>query len=147
MALPLSVALDGAFTNIQTKASQVKSASTALKAKMESGPTEAREIINYAAALKKAYDVIQTNKSATGLNDYAATELSSPALDYVVEVTAVQTAMSDCYAWVSTNLPKDASGYLLIEKFVNGTIEPRTVTSAQTAGLSALIATLLTKFA
>ena len=46
MALPLSTALDGAFTNIQTKASQVKTASTALKAKMESGPTEAREIIN-----------------------------------------------------------------------------------------------------
>ena len=147
MPLPLSVALDGAFQTIQTKASQVKSASTALKAKMESGPTEAREIINYAAALKKAYDVIQTSKAATGLNDYAATELSSPALDYVVEVTAVQTAMSDCYAWVSTNLPKDASGYLLIEKFTNGTIEPRAVTSAQTAGLSALIATLLTKFA
>ena len=147
MPLPLSVALDGAFQNIQTKASQVKSASTALKAKMESGPTEAREIINYAAALKKAYDSMQTSKSATGLNDYAKTEFSNANLDYAAEVTAVQDAMAACYAWVATNLPKDASGYLLIEKFTNGTIEPRTVTSVQTAGLSALIATLLTKFA
>ena len=147
MPLPLSVALDGAFQNIQTKASQVKTASTALKAKMESGPTEAREIINYAAGLKKAYDAIQTSKTATGLNDYAKTELSDANLDYVAEVTAVQDAMANCYAWVATNMPKDGSGYLLIEKFVNGTIEPRTVTSVQTAGLSALIATLLTKFA
>jgi len=147
MPLPLSVALDGAFQNIQTKASQVKTASTALKAKMESGPTVAREIINYAAALKNAYDVMTASKAATGLNDYAKIELSNANLDYVAEVTAVQAAMADCYAWVATNLPKDASGYLLIEKFVNGTIVPRTVTSVQTAGLSALIATLLAKFA
>ena len=90
---------------------------------------------------------MQTSKAVTGLNDYAKTEFSDASLDYVAEVTAVQAAMAACYAWVATNLPKDANGYLLIEKFVNGTIEPRTVTSAATAGLSALIATLLTKFA
>lgn len=148
MALNLDAyLLDTALKNIQAKASSVRGQAEGLKAKIDSGPVAADEILNMMRQFRIAYDLLQTAKSVPGLNAYAQTEFNDPVLDYVAAVTAVQNAMVDCYNWVNTNFPKDVEGYLLKDKIVDGLIENRQFTQADTVGLSTQLATLIAAFA
>ena len=148
MALKLQTyVLATALENIQAKAKHTRDLAVSIKAQAEAGNISADTILNLLRGMKVAYDVMESAKVTPGLNDYAKTEFNDPLLDYVAEVTAAQAAMVTCFNWITTNLPKDASGYLLKDKIVNGVIEVRTFTPAQTAGLSTVLGTLIAAFA
>ncbi len=148
MALKLNTyLLDVAVKNIQSKGRTVKDGAVAIKAKIDAGPIPSDEVVNIMRHLKMAHDLFAEAKVAPGLNNYAKTEFNDPLLDYVAEVDAAMAACVTCFNWVNTNFPKDASGYLLKDKIVNGAIENRIFTQAQTAGLSTALGTLIAAFA
>ena len=55
-------------------------------------------------------------------------------------------ACDGCLSWIVANYPKDASGYLLDRKIVNGAIEHRTFSVSAMSGLSQQFALLLAAF-
>lgn len=147
MALKLNTyLLDVAVKNIQSKGRTVKDAAVMIKAKIDAGPIPSDEVVNIMRHLKMAHDAFAEAKAAPGLNAYAITEFNDPLLDYVAETEAVMAACVTCFNWVNTNFPKDANGYLLKDKIVNGVIENRIFTQAQTAGLSTALGTLIAAF-
>ena len=148
MALKLQTyVLDTALKTIQEKAKVVRDQAALIKGQIDAGPVQSDIVVNLMRNLKVAYDVINTAKATPGLNVYARNEFNDPALDYVAEVDAALAAMLTCYSWVNTNFPKDASGYLLKDKIVNGAIENRVFAQSATAGLSTALGTLIAAFA
>lgn len=148
MALKLQTyVLDTALSTIQQKAKLVRDAAVNVKAQVDAGPVPSDVVVGIMRNLKIQYDIINAAKVVPGLNAYARNEFDDQALDYVAEVNAALAAMATCYNWVNTNFPKDASGYLLKDKIVNGEIVNREFTQAQTAGLSTALGTLIAAFA
>ena len=148
MALKLQTyVLDTALKTIQEKAKVVRDQAALIKGQIDAGPVQSDIVANLMRNLKVAYDVINTAKATPGLNVYARNEFNDQALDYVAEVDAALAAMLTCYSWVNTNFPKDASGYLLKDKIVNGAIENRVFAQSATAGLSTALGTLIAAFA
>ena len=148
MALKLQTyVLDTALKTIQEKAKLVRDAAISVKAQCDTGPVQSDIVVGIMRNLKVQYDIINAAKATPGLNVYARNEFNDPALDYVAEVDAALAAMATCFAWVNTNFPKDANGYLLKDKIVNGAIENRVFAQATTAGLSTALGTLIAAFA
>jgi hypothetical protein len=148
MALKLQTyVLDTALKTIQEKAKTVRDQAVLIKSQIDAGPVQSDIVVNLMRNLKVAYDVIDAAKAAPGLNVYARNEFNDQTLDYVAEVDAALAAMLTCYSWVNTNFPKDANGYLLKDKIVNGAIDNRVFAQAQTAGLSTALGTLIAAFA
>lgn len=147
MALKLQTyVLDSALETIQQKAKTVRDTAVTIKTQIDAGPVPSDVVINLMRHMRIAHDVMSAAKAMPGLNEYAKNEFNDPLLDYVAEVNTALSAMLACYTWVNTNFPKDASGYLLKDKIVNGVIENRIFTQAQTAGLSTALATLIAAF-
>jgi DNA-binding CsgD family transcriptional regulator len=114
MALKLQTyVLDTALKTIQEKAKLVRDAAVNVKAQVDAGPVQSDIVVGIMRNLKVQYDIINAAKATPGLNDYAKVEFDDPTLDYVAEVDAALAAMATCFAWVNTNFPKDANGYLL----------------------------------
>ena len=147
MALKLQTyVLDTALDTIQSKAKLVRDTASNIKAQVDAGPIQSDIVVGLMRNMKIQYDIISAAKATPGLNAYARTEFNDPTLDYVAEVDAALAAMATTYNWVNTNFPKDASGYLLKDKIVNGAIENRVFSQAATAGLSTALATLIATF-
>jgi hypothetical protein len=147
MALNLNIyLLDSALRDIQSKASTVSGLAQHIKNKIDTGPIRSEEIITLMRQFRVAHDALSVAKNVPGLNAYAQQEFNDALLDYKAEVEAVMAQMVLCYQWVDANFPKDANGYLLKDKIVNGLIENREFTQVQTAGLSAQLAILLAAF-
>ena len=115
------------------------------KARIDTGTT-GDIIINAALGIKQQRDFLASLASVSGLNDAAKEEYDDPNLDFAAEIAAVVTACDNCLAWINANYPKDASGYLLDTKIVNGALEKRAFTGAALSGLSTQLATLLAAF-
>ena len=148
MALKMQTyVLASALETIQAKAKTVRDTATTVKAQIDAGPIASDIIINLMRHMRTAHDVMSAAKVMPGLNEYAKNEFNDPLINYVAEIDAALSAMLACYAWVNTNFPKDAGGYLLKDKIVNGVIENRIFTQAQTAGLSTALGTLIAAFA
>lgn len=148
MALKLQTyVLGAALETIQGKAKAVRDTATTIKAQIDAGPIASDIIINLMRHMQIAYDVMSAAKVLSGLNAYAQNEFNDPLLNYVAEVDTSLAAMASTYGWVNTNFPKDAAGYLLKDKIVNGVIVNRVFTQAQTAALSPILAALIAAFA
>ena len=147
MALKLQTyVLDSALATIQSKAKTVRDTAATIKAQIDAGPIASDIIINLMRHMRTAHDVMSAAKVMPGLNTYAQNEFNDPLLNYVAEINAALLAMVNTYNWVNTNFPKDVNGYLLKDKIVDGMIENRVFTQAQTAGLSTALATLIAAF-
>jgi len=87
-----------------------------------------------------------TAAAAPGMAAYARAQKNKEALDVVAEFQAMIAAIDNVTSWLTTNFPRDASGYLLAKQFSGNTIVDRTFTPAVTATfrtqLAALIATI-----
>ena len=86
-------------------------------------------------------------KAVPGIAQYAKDQVDNQLIDIVAEFNAMQTAIVDVITWVTTNIPKDGSGYLLVRQIdVGNNIVDRQFTPAQSAGLrtqlDALLATI-----
>jgi len=135
-----------AFTTIIDKGRTLKSGLQAQRAIFAANGASGDVIINAMRGVKATRDIFTAEKTTAGLNAYAKLMYDDQALDFVAQVDAVITACNGLLTWVATNFPKDANGYLLKDKIVNGEIEARTFTAAALTTLvvevDALIAAL-----
>jgi len=147
MALNLNtLLLADAFASIFGKLRIVKSQTQATIARIDSGAT-ADEVINIMRGLQTSYDIINTAKTTPGLAQYAQDQLGDSVLDIAAEVNATLAAMAATVTWIANNFPKDASGYILKDKIVNGSIDNRVFTPAQMAGLKTQLNAIISTFA
>lgn len=147
MALNLNtLLLADAFNNIFSKLRIVKNQTQATVARIDAGAT-ADEVINIMRGLQTSYDIINTAKTTPGLAQYAKDQLGDAALDIAAEVNATLAAMASAVTWITNNFPKDANGYILKDKILNGALDVRAFTPAQMAGLKTQLNAILATFA
>lgn len=137
--------LQDVLTTIVSKLRLLRSQVQATITRIEAGAT-ADEVINIMRSLQTSYDIINGLKSSPGLGQYAKDQFGDAALDIAADLNATLTAVAAAVTWITTSFPKDASGYILKDKIVNGAIDNRIFTPAQMANLktqlNAILATL-----
>lgn len=147
MAINLtSLLLGQAFTDIIGKLKFVKASTQTAISQIDTGAT-ADQIISMMRGLKTSLDIINAAKSAPGLAQYAKDQYWDAAFDIAAEINASVSAMNTAVLWIETNMPKDANGYLLKDRIVNGNIENRVFTPAQLAGLKTQLNAILSTLA
>jgi hypothetical protein len=147
MALPIKeFLLNGAVDGAMAKARVLRDNVATAKARVDSGPAPADDVINLMRAIKVSRDLLAQYAAAPGLDAVAREQYNDPALNFSAELTAVVNACDTCLTWVADNFPKDASGWLLKDKIVNGALAPRVFTQAQLSTFSTTLGTLLAAF-
>ncbi len=148
MALPVrEYVLDTGLQAALGKAKAIRSVVQTAKTAIDAGPsTSADQIMNLMNGIKTSRDIFTQVAALPGLLAYARNEYADATLDMPAELTAVATACDNCLSWIATNFPKDANGWLLKDKIVNGVIEPRTFTPAALSGFSTQLGSLLAAF-
>lgn len=101
------------------------------------------EIFDLFIRLKQDRAAFEAAKSVSGIADYARAQKNSETLDVVTEFTAMLAAIDNVTAWISTNFPKDANGYLLAKTWGDAGPVDRTFTPTATAGLRTVLDALL----
>ena len=132
-----------AFETIMGKASTLRSGLQAQRTILSANGSSADVVLNVARGVKVSRDLMSSAVTTPGLQAYARLLYDDPAKEFVADVNAAIAACTTLMTWVATNFPKDANGYLLKDKIVNGEIESRTFTAAAMAGLVAEIDTLI----
>lgn len=147
MALPIRdyVASQAVETALQ-KARILRDNVTRWKAQVGSSATSGDIVINAAQGIKQTRDQLAALAAVSGLDAAAKTQYNDSSLTLTAELAAVVAACDGCLSWIVANYPKDASGYLLDRKIVNGAIEHRTFSVSAMSGLSQQFALLLAAF-
>lgn len=100
-------------------------------------------IMAYERALVAQRGVLLARVAQSGMPAYAQQMTANSGLDIVAEWNTMSTALNAVITWITTNFPKDGNGKLLFLHYDNNANEQLdTFTSAQTASLSTLMATL-----
>lgn len=145
MAYPTGV-LSRALEQIDDRAAALKLFAQQLRAECAAGNTPSSRILDAYIILVQERAELVAAAAVPGIVDYARTQKNNQALDVVTEFTAMVAAIDGVTSWLTTNFPKDASGYLLAKQFSGNTIVDRMFTPAMTATfrtqLDALIATI-----
>jgi hypothetical protein len=116
------------------------------KSQIDSGSKGSDEVLNLMRGIKIARDQLSAYAAAPGIDVQAREQYNDPALNFSTELTAIVTACDNCLSWVSANFPKDANGWLLKDKIVDGAIDNRVFTQAQLVTFSTTLGTLLATF-
>ena len=145
MAYPTGM-LSLTLEEIDRRAVDVKGYCTRTRDTLGAGNTPATTIFDLFIRLKSDRAAFAAATSVSGLAAYARAQKNDENLDVVTEFGEMLAAIDDVTAWISTNFPKDANGYLLAQTWgASGPVD-RTFTPAATAGLrtqlDALIATI-----
>jgi hypothetical protein len=146
MALPIKDYLAGTAVDQAMRTARIlRDNVIGWKARVDAGTT-ADIVLNSMNGIKQARDQLAQIAATPGLAAYAKTEFNDNALNFVAELNAIVAACDACVSWVATNFPRDANGYLLREKIVNGQLEQRALTGAGLSAYSTQLATLLNAF-
>lgn len=78
-------------------------------------------------------------KAVSGIGQYAKDQFADQNLNIGAEFTAMVNAVQAVVDAVDTHIPKDADGYLLVRKIVNGSFVVRQLSVAETADIVAAI--------
>lgn len=147
MAFPASaLILDNAYKSVKQYALDIRSNTLSMRNLAAAG-TNAQRIIFYSQSLANLRAQMAALVSTPGLAAYAQTQENNPSLNVAAEYTAMNTQIGTTLAWISTNFPKDANGYLLAAQLnPDGTLQWRDFSAASLAGfvtvLDALLATI-----
>jgi hypothetical protein len=141
MAWP-NVKLDSTYRSIEDAMAGIKRLAQDVRAEAL-GNLPAPRVITLYIALNEWKATINAAAGVTGIVAYVREQKNSPALDVVAEATAVVTAIDGVLGWVSTNYPRDGSGYMLDRQFSGNTTVDRTFASGTTATLRTLLDTLI----
>ena len=142
MAYPtwlLSFILD----DIDRRVAGVKLLGTQVRTESLAGAIPSTRILNLFINLQQERIALVAAAATPGIVQFARDQKNNQTLDVVVEFTAMLVALDAVIAWISTNFPKDAGGFLLARSFSGTTIVDRMFPSAQTAGLRAQLDTLI----
>lgn len=111
---------------------------------MAAGPISANAVIELAQQLRRAYaDAVQF-EADTDLQTYTKAQLADPTFDVLAVIAGlkalVEAAISECQAAI----PKDADGYLLLQKWdaTSLAINTRALSVTDTANIRAALATI-----
>ena len=142
MAYPTGM-LSLTLQDIDRRAASLKAYCQRASDSMLAGNIGSATVFDLFIRLKGDRAVFSAAASVPGLADYAKIQKNSPNLDVVAEFTSMLSAIDGVTTWISTNFPKDGSGFLLAQTWgANGPVD-RTFAPAVTAGLRTQLATLI----
>lgn len=130
------------YQQITDEAAEIKRQAASLRAQAAAGNVQSTQILDWFIGLGSSRVTIAALASTPGLADYARNESSNESYDVAAEYTTMLAAIDGSMAWVTTNFPKDGSGYLLARQFSGNTIVDRSFNTAATAGLRTLLDSL-----
>lgn len=142
MAFPTSSAtLSVGLARAQSQASAIKRIAQNNYETMAAGPVSASFVITLLDNLKGARSVFDAAGNLPGMAAYAQEQLGQDVTaDFVAMVSEIDTVGS----LIVSALPKDGSGYLLLETIdAQGNRTERTFTSAQTSGVRSALQDLI----
>lgn len=114
---------------------QVKLLADTRAASFATGATSA-EILSTVDNLRALKSALDEAKATPGIADYARSQEDNQAYDVVAEFNAMLAAIDAVIANVVTTIPKDGSGFLLVDRIeTDGSLTPRDFTGPQLTGL------------
>lgn len=150
MAFPSSdatVSLEPVWAAFQGHAARAKRKAAALRA-ATLAPCTAALILGTVRDILAARDAMQALAATPGLEAYAREQINNPALNLVAEYNAMIAAINAVRDWVSTNIPKDGTGYLLIQTISTElVVTDREFSSVSLGGLRTVLDTLIAAIA
>lgn len=141
MAFPATQqSLSDGLAEARRQAASVRSRALEASAFLAANNASANYVLDILSAVKEARAKLVAIGALSGIADYAKAQYADQGLDIAAEFTALVSALADVRTWITTNFPKDASGYLLKEQFAaDGGLNVRSFTPAQTAGLRTVL--------
>jgi hypothetical protein len=123
------------LSNIDRRILALKTVLQELRSVAAAGPLASSRLLSLYTTLVTERAELVTAAATPGILQYARDQKDNQTLDVVAEFNALVGLIDDLIAWIGTNFPKDANGYLLAQTL--GPTKPvdRTFTVAQTAGL------------
>ena len=138
MAYPTGT-LGKVLDKIDERIAYLKQFCIRIRDRAASGPIQATTIVDTFINLQSERTALVGASAVPGLVAYAKAQKGDETLDIVVEFNAVIAAIDATIAWINTNFPKDANGFLLRETWgANGPVD-RTFTVAQTANFRTVL--------
>lgn len=137
-----------AWNTARAIAGAIKEGANTLRTASAAGPVTGRSIIKFSAELADHQTQLSLLAQVPGLGAYAQQQISDETFDIGATYAAMSAQITATISWITTNMPKDGSGYLLIESFdgQTGKTVGRTFSTAQTTTLrtvlEALVATI-----
>lgn len=139
-------ALAEVYDNIRFLARDIKSRSQSLRNASAGGPVDSERILDWFRNVVGNRAAIAAQANTPGLAAYAKNESNNLLYDVTAEYNAMLAQIDSCLEWVTTNFPKDGSGWLLSHSIVSNVVTPRTFSTAALATfrtvLDSLIATI-----
>jgi hypothetical protein len=147
MAFPSQTDAATAWQVIRSTAAAIKARTAALNSLSLAGSVGSSALLEYLDWLLDRRADLATYATTPGLAAYAQAQVNNPSLDITAEFNSMVSAIDNLRTWMTTNFPKDGSGFLLAHTFdAGGRKVDRLFTTVQLAtfrtNLQALLATI-----
>ena len=142
MAYPtgmLSIVLE----DIDRRIAALKFYAQQVRAECIAGNVPSSRILDVFINLQQERTALVTAAATPGLAQFAKDQKNNQTLDVVAEFNGVIAMLDGINSWLTTNFPKDASGFLLAKSFSGNTIIDRLFAPAQTSGFQVQLANLI----
>ena len=128
--------LSTAYTSYRATCWAIKQLALSAANKLQAETVDSDYILLILASLLAHKETLQDIAATPGLAAWAQGQENDPAYNITAEHVSFMALMTAAGNWITSNIPKDASGYLLVNKFdASGNISPRSFTTVQTANL------------
>jgi len=151
MAFPSATGTTASLGNAWEKATQtasmIKQRAQAVRAASAAGSIGASQILDMLVLFAQCKTTLTAAAAVPGVAAYAQEQVNNPALDVAGAFSAMVTQLDATRDWVTTNFPKDGSGYLLDRtlgedgRWIDRQFSSATLATFRTV-LDALIATI-----
>lgn len=118
---------------------QLKTMAAERSAAFASGGTAAH-VLSVAGNLRGIKKQLQAFAAVPGIGAYAVEQEADPDYSVGTEFNGMISAIDSAVAFIVQNMPKDADGFLLVNRInADGSLTPRDFTGQQLSGLSAAL--------
>ena len=137
------VPLELAWSSLMGHAGRVKRHAQLLR-DASLAPTKASLILGTMDSLLTTRDAMQALSTTPGLEAYARAQVNDPALDLAADFSTMIANINAVRDWIVSNVPKDASNYLLIQTIAaTGARVDREFNGVSLGGLRTVLDTLI----
>jgi isoaspartyl peptidase/L-asparaginase-like protein (Ntn-hydrolase superfamily) len=141
MAFPSTQPLSVVLRDTLELAGHVKAFCVDRKAQLAASNQTSDYILDIHRRMTNADARLASAAAVSGIGEYAAEQTG--VANIATEFTALRNAIQAVRDHVESAIPKDGSGYFLVNQFVNHVITPRQFTPANTATLRNLLQTVI----
>jgi hypothetical protein len=117
MAFPSQTDAATAWQVIRNTASTIKVRSTGLNTLSLAGNVGSSALLEYLDWLLDRRADLAAYAATPGLAVYAQDQVNNPSLNITTEFNSMTAAIDNLRTWMTTNFPKDGSGFLLAHTF------------------------------